>query len=143
MMRQKRKRMISKCCLFIDNDSFHQSLFTEALNDLAPETLCLTAANGLDGLYMMMKERVVPSYIFIELNLPKMGAMEFLRQVKQQESLREIPVIVHSSHPQPNEVLELKELGAHAIYFRPYEYHGICNMLMLYFTNEIGVILPN
>jgi CheY-like chemotaxis protein len=135
--------MITGCCLFINDDPYSQAVFTKALNDLSPETICFTAANGIDALYMMLEEQVIPSYIFIELHLPRMGGLEFLKEIKRKESLKEIPVIVHSTSPQPHHVLELKELGAHAIYFRPYEYYGVCNLLTLYFSQQILGIQPN
>jgi CheY-like chemotaxis protein len=140
---RKQENMITKCCLFIDNDPYSQAIFTRALTDLSPETICFTAANGIDGLYMMLEERVIPSYIFIELDLPRMGGLAFLREIKGKESLKEIPVIVHTTSPQPHQIIELKELGAHAIYFRPYEYYGVCNLLTLYFSQEMAGIQPN
>jgi CheY-like chemotaxis protein len=125
--------MISKCCIFIDEDFRNRAIFTKALNDVSPETLCFTACNGLDALYMMAKENVIPKYIFIELNMPAMDGVEFLKLIKKIQVLKEVPVIVHSTSPQPQKIIELKELGAAAIYFRPYEYSGVCNMLNLYF----------
>jgi CheY-like chemotaxis protein len=140
---RKQENMIRKCCLFIDNDPYSQAVFTRALTDLSPETICFTAANGMDGLYMMLEEKVMPAYIFIELHLPRMGGLAFLREIKGNESLKGIPVIVHTTSPQPHQIIELKELGAHAIYFRPYEYHGVCNLLTLYFSQEMASIQPN
>lgn len=135
--------MISKCCLFVDNDPLHQAVFARALTDVSPETICFIAPDGIDALYMMLQEKVIPSYIFIELQLPNMGGLEFLRAVKQMDLLKEVPVIVHSTSPQPHRIIELKELGATAIYFRPYDYNGVCNMLTLYFNREMAGILPN
>ncbi len=134
---------ISKCCLFIDNDPSHQVVFASALKDVSPETICFIVPDGIDALYMMLRENVIPGYIFIELQLPHMGGLEFLRAVRQMELFREIPVIVHSTSPQPHLIIELKELGATAIYFRPYDYQGVCNMLALYYANDASRILPN
>src|SRR5688572_4113237 len=104
--------MIKNCCVFINDDLAHQALFTRALKDVCPETLCITTANGRDALHFMIKEKVIPSYIFVELNMPEMDGIEFLRTIKGIHSLKEVPVIVHSTSPQPNKVIELKESGA-------------------------------
>ena len=135
--------VIQKCCLFIDNDPYHQAVFTKALSDVSPETICFTAASGFDAFFIMTREKIVPSFIFIELQLPEMSAIDFLKTIKKIEGLKEVPVIVHSTSPQPHKVIELKESGALAIYFRPYEYYGVCNMLNLYFGSEMATIQQN
>lgn len=135
--------LISKCCLLIDDDTFNQEVFSRALNDISPDTVCVTASTAIEGLRLITKENIVPSYIFVELDLPEMNGIEFLKTIKSIARLKEIPVIVHSTSPQPHKIIELKEAGALAIYFRPYEYYGVCNMLTLYFSTEMAVILPN
>lgn len=135
--------IFDKKCLLICDDPLDQALFAQALSDVSPDTICLVASNASDALYMMTHENVIPSYIFVELDMPKMNGLEFLREVKTNEELKEIPVVVHSMSPQPHKVIALKEAGAHALYFRPYEYSSVCNMLTLYFTSEMASILPN
>jgi CheY-like chemotaxis protein len=135
--------MLTKCCLFIDENLRHREIFSEALEYISPNTNCFTASSGTEALHLMVIENVLPAFILIELNLPRMGAKHFLRKIREHEVLRDVPVIVHCTSPLPTEILELKELGAHAIYFRPYDFNGVCNILTLYFTNQMAGILPN
>ncbi|RAW01550.1 hypothetical protein DQQ10_07780 [Pseudochryseolinea flava] len=135
--------MSSKCCLFIDNDIRNRNVFSDAMEYISPTTFCFMASTASEALFMLLEERLVPSYIFVELNIPGMSGKEFLKEIKQHETLKDIAVIIHCTSPRPNEILELKELGAHAIYFRPYQFNGICNMLTLYFTDQMAGILPN
>lgn len=129
--------------MFIGNDGYDQAVFIQALGDVAPNTVCITAENAYEALTVLVEGNIMPGYIFVELNMPGMSGIEFLKTIKGIPALRDIQVIVHSTSPQPNKVIELKELGALAIYFRPYEYAGICNMLSLYFVDEMGVIKQN
>ena len=135
--------MINKCCILINDDSVDQAIFTKALNDISPETICFTVPNPLDALYIMTAERVIPNFVFIELNGPQMDAIEFLNAVKSTDGLKDINVIVHAKSPLANQILEIKEAGALAIYLRPYEYYGVRNMLNLYFTPEMIVLNQN
>ena len=135
--------MIRKCCILVCNDPEDQAVFTKALHDVSPETICLTASNAIDAIYMMTKESVEPDFIFIEFDLPQMNAIEFLTAIKSVNRLKDVHVIVHATSPLANEVLKIKESGALAIYLRPYEYYGICNMLTLYFTPETAVLQQN
>lgn len=132
----------SKCCLLVDNDIRNQTVFSEAIEYISPNTFCFMATSSSEALVLLFEERLIPSYIFIELDIPG-GGKDFLREVKRHDVLKDIPVIVHCTSPLPTDIIELKELGAHAIYFRPYEFNGICNMLTLYFSNEMAGILPN
>ena len=79
--------MIKKSCIFIDNDPYNQAVFTRALGDVSPETICLTASSAEDAIYMLTRENVSPSYIFVELDMPEMSGIEFLKTIKQVDSL--------------------------------------------------------
>jgi CheY-like chemotaxis protein len=134
---------VNKCCVLICDDPLDRAVFTRALYDVSPQTICITASNGVDALFMMNEENMIPSYIFVELNMPVMNGVEFLQAIKKNGKLKEVPVIVHSTSPQPHMIIELKTSGAMAIYFKPYEYFGICNMLTLYFGSEMATIQQN
>jgi len=135
--------VIKKSCLFIGDSPHDQAVFVKALQDVSPETICFTANTAMDALYMVQDEGIVPDYIFIELYLPGMDAVEFLKRIKSDDDLKHIPVIVHCASPQPHKIIELKENGALAIYFRQYEYFGVCNMLNLYFSPSILTVQQN
>lgn len=135
--------IVSRICIFICDDIRDHKIFTKALSYVSPETICFPVRNPYDALNMITEENVIPTFIVAELEMPEMDAIAFLKALKNIEALREIPVIVHSTSPQPQKIIELKESGALAIYFRPYEYYGVCNMLTLYLSPEMGVINQN
>ncbi len=130
-------------CLFINNDLEEQALFMKALKDVSPHTLCFIAIDGLGGFSMMMDKDIIPDYIFIELDMPEMGGVEFLKQIKGNDLLKDIPVIVHAVSPLPHKVIEIKEAGAEAIYMQRYNYRGICNMLNVYMNMIFVNLSPN
>jgi CheY-like chemotaxis protein len=134
---------VNKCCLLINDSPFDQAIFVQALNNVAPDTICFTTTNCYDAIHLMTEENVTPSYIFVELNMPGMNGLDFLKTIKKIETLKEIPIVVHSTTPQPHKIIELKESGALAIYLRKYEYTGVCNMLTLYFGSTMVTIKQN
>jgi PleD family two-component response regulator len=135
--------MINKSCVFICDDHYEQALFLRALSDVSPETLCFAVNDAHDALFILSEEKVMPNYIFVELNMPRMNGLEFLKIIKKVDRFKDIPVIVHSTSPQPNKIIELKEFGASAIYLKPYEYYGICNMLNLCFNDDLSLVNQN
>jgi CheY-like chemotaxis protein len=134
---------MNKCCLFISDDPFDQAIFTKALGDVSPDTICFAVSNPHEAFFIMKEEQIIPDFIFTELDLPRMSGIDFLKTIKKIDTLKEIPVIVHSISPQPHKIIELKESGALAIYLRPYQYLGVCNMLNLYFSEDMANIQQN
>jgi CheY-like chemotaxis protein len=135
--------MTTKCCLFISDDPHDQAIFTRALNDISPDAICFTVASAHEAFFMLSEENLVPDYIFVELTMPKMDGLEFLKLLKTIDDLKDIPVIVHSTSPQPQKIIELKQYGASAMYFKPYDYTGICNMLSLYLGSNRSLAKQN
>lgn len=132
---------MTKSCLFVNSDPVDQSTFIEALADVSPETLCMIASDDAEALDIMKADNLAPDVIIIDLEMPGIDAMRFLNGVKNIESLRDVPVIVHCQHPNAYAVMKLKEMGAFAIYYRPYEYWGICNILNLYLNDDVKALM--
>ena len=61
----------------------------------------------------------VPRLILLDLQLPKVGGLEVLRQIAAHELTREIPVIVLSSSDSPHEIDRCRELGAFCYLSKP------------------------
>src|SRR5688500_15173168 len=99
--------MINKCCILVSENTLDQQIFTQALNDVSPETICFPVSSALEALHVINTEQVVPEFIFMELNAPSMNAIEFLNMIKKTEVLRDIHVIVHTMSPQPHKILEI------------------------------------
>ena len=135
--------MISKCCIFIDADPYNQALFNSALHDISPDTICFNVANSFDAMHMIGAEGILPAYVFLEFNSHERESLEFLSSVRKNPGLRDMPVIVHATSPSPHYILQLKESGASAIYYKPYRYADIVNMLSLYFSSGPAGIQPN
>jgi two-component system response regulator len=55
---------------------------------------------GGTGRYAVRKPQR-PQLIVVDLNLPKMSGLEFLRRLKASSVTRDIPVLVLSAHPAP------------------------------------------
>ncbi|MFA6215794.1 MAG: response regulator [Patescibacteria group bacterium] len=79
--------------------TFHKSDYTIA-----------TATDGDTGL--KMAERVKPDIIFLDLLLPKMNGFDFLKNIKADPVLKDIPVIVLSNLGDQENIDKAKELGA-------------------------------
>src|SRR5688572_23130149 len=96
----------TRSCLLINDDPFEQALFDRALHAVSADITCYKATDDIDGLWLIQNESIFPDYIFIELDTTCINGVWFLRQIKQINYLKNIPVIVHASEPMPDRIDE-------------------------------------
>jgi len=97
-------------CFLIDDDADDRETFEVALNEIDPKIEYITAASGEEGLMMMDKSEIIPTYIFLDLNMPKMDGWECLREIKKRPHLKHVPVIVLSTAEWLQDRLALQKL---------------------------------
>jgi CheY-like chemotaxis protein len=70
------------------------------------------ARDGEEGLKKMREMDPKPDLVLLDVIMPKMGGFEVMEEMKKDEKLRDIPVIVISNSGQPVELDRAKNLGA-------------------------------
>jgi CheY-like chemotaxis protein len=98
--------------LYVDDDIEDQEIFQEAVSSINPQVICHLANDGKEALKVLENLIILPQYLFVDINMPVMNGMEFLKEVKQNSLLREIPVIVYSTSNNPKDLDECLKLGA-------------------------------
>ena len=61
----------------------------------------------------------LPALIFVDLSLPTLSGLDFIREVKGDPAIREIPVIILSGSENDDDVRAGEELGAHSHFTKP------------------------
>jgi len=78
----------------------------------------LEASNGLEALEVLKREWV--DFILCDIHMPKMDGIQFLRELKRDEVLSRIPVIMVSTEGREEIVQEVKALGIRAYVKKPF-----------------------
>jgi CheY-like chemotaxis protein len=99
-----------KCCLLVEDDPEDQEFFISALRHVSSTTGCYVVSNGEEALRVLLQSDFNPDYIFTDLNMPKMGGLEFLKNLRSMERFKDIPVIIISSDLSEEQVRQLKNL---------------------------------
>ncbi len=84
-----------------------------------------------------------PSLILLDLNLPKTDGREVLRLVKQDESLKKIPVIVFTTSNNPKDIEACYQYGVNSYIVKPIDFEQLkrnIQMLVEYWFEV--VVLP-
>lgn len=75
-----------------------------------------------------------PAVMLLDLKLPKVDGLDVLKQVKSDERLRMIPVVVLTSSNQEKDMVASYKLGVNAYVVKPVDFHEFVNAI-----RELGV----
>jgi len=76
------------------------------------------AGNGKEGLELARARK--PDLIFADLNMPVMGGLEMIAALKEDASLRDVPIVVISTEGSEERIGGLKERGIAAFLRKPF-----------------------
>jgi two-component system response regulator len=82
------------------------------------------------GAYADREDKTNPKVVLLDLNLPKVGGLEVLKQMKENERTKNIPVVILSSSSQDKDVIEGYNLGVNSYVVKPMDFDR--------FTKAIG-----
>jgi CheY-like chemotaxis protein len=75
-----------------------------------------------------------PAVLLLDLKLPKVDGLEVLQQVKADEKLRMIPVVVLTSSHEERDMVASYRLGVNAYVVKPVDFHEFVNAI-----RELGI----
>jgi len=106
--------MPRKRILAIDDEEAIRELFQQLLGKRGYEVL--TAANGQEGLSLIEAER--PDLVILDIAIPEMDGYQFLKTMKDDRGMKDIPVIAISGVD--TDIERLKELGTDEFLSKPF-----------------------
>jgi CheY-like chemotaxis protein len=87
--------------LLADDDEDDRELFSDALHELYSKIKLTTAKNGVDLMRLLDTWKgTLPDVIFLDLNMPLKNGFECLDEIKAEERLKELPVVILSTSSQ-------------------------------------------
>lgn len=79
------------------------------------------AKNGEEAL-QFLEGAIVPDIILLDLNMPKIGGIEFLKIIKAKEHLRHIPTIILTTSSNQKDLVECYRTGMAGYVLKPLKY---------------------
>jgi CheY-like chemotaxis protein len=81
--------------------------------------LCLhVAVDGVEAL-SVLRTKPLPDLILLDLNLPRKSGREVLREIKEDEELKRIPVVILTSSEAERDIAQSYALGANCYVTKP------------------------
>jgi len=111
--------------ILADDDEDDCLFFKDALEEL-PITASLTTVHNGEQLMQLLSEEKVkpppPHVLFLDLNMPRKNGFEVLSELKLDEKLKRLPVIIFSTSFEQDVVNLLHKKGAHYYIRKPAEF---------------------
>jgi CheY-like chemotaxis protein len=110
--------------LVVDDDPGDVLMIEEALQDSEVEKVIDVVGDGQEAMEFLRREgrhsdAVRPDVILLDLNMPRMDGRQVLGEVKQDEDLRTIPIVVLTTSNADTDVLGSYTLQANAYVTKP------------------------
>jgi CheY-like chemotaxis protein len=115
--------------MMIDDDDEDQEIFLTALQKVSDSIACITMNNAWEALQKLKTKELQPELIFLDLNMPVMNGQQFLMEIKRDEELNHIPIIISSTSSHGPTIELTKLLGAHDFITKPDKFDDLVHIL--------------
>jgi CheY-like chemotaxis protein len=103
----------------IENDQDDVDIFCMALSQVDPTVNCHIVRNGVEATEYLLSGKQLPDLIFLDVNMPVMNGMEFMKWRQQHAQLHQIPVYVYTTTNNPLTATVMNNLGAAKFITKP------------------------
>jgi len=137
-----------KPILLLEDDAVDAATVKKAAKDLNVANALIHFVNGEEALeYLRNQANPMPCVIILDLNMPRMNGIEFLKIVKADSALRCIPVIAITTSKADSDKRQCFDNGIAGYIVKPNNYDEFVKafkILNLYWTlNELPENTPN
>lgn len=109
--------------LLADDDKADRLLFKEALEELPVSARLTTVENGEQLMRQLTKKGTkFPDVLFLDLNMPRKNGFASLGEIKRNNKLEKLPVIIFSTALEQHKVRQVFKDAAHFYICKPSEF---------------------
>lgn len=106
--------------LYVDDSTTMAKIYTEQLKEQGIEVV-----HASDGLIALDKLKTfTPDIILLDIIMPNMNGFEFLAEIKKNEGLKDIPVVLLTSVDQKEVVDDMRTKGAAGYFVKMENFDG-------------------
>jgi len=112
-----------KPILLVEDDQVDAMTVKRALKEIKVTNRLDIVNNGEEALtFLKNSENEKPGIILLDLNMPRMNGIEFLKIAKKDESLKKIPVVVLTTSKEDQDKVDSFNLGVAGYMIKPVDY---------------------
>ncbi|RCT53893.1 response regulator [Winogradskyella sp. KYW1333] len=127
--------------LLIEDDMIEVMKLDRATKSLGLNHKIEKANNGEEALQKLQYKDNLPDIILLDLNMPKINGVDFLKILKSDENLKYIPIIIVTTSSNQRDLLECYKIGIAGYVSKPLKYEEyvskIDKLLAYWSINEL------
>lgn len=116
--------------LLADDDDDDRQFFKDAFEEIKIKTIVKTVNDGMELMSQLNQDgNVLPHVLFLDLNMPKKNGLECLKEIKNNENLRDIAVAIYSTSASNEDIEETFVKGANIYIKKPNDFNALKKIL--------------
>jgi CheY-like chemotaxis protein len=113
----------AKPVLLVEDDAIDAMTVQRAFKDLKLANPLAHVTNGEEALdHLRQPENEPPCVILLDLNMPRMNGVEFMRVAKADPDLKRIPIVVLTTSTEDSDVVDSYRLSVAGYIVKPVDY---------------------
>lgn len=119
-----------KPILLVEDDEVDVLTVRRALRDLGVENELMVAGDGEIALEMLRDPATPrPGLVLLDLNMPRVNGLEFLRAAREEGLVRLIPVVVLTTSRQDQDIFQGFDLNVAGYMIKPVDYRKFLEVM--------------
>jgi len=118
-----------KKVLLIDDDSGQRRLLKRILLEGGHYEV-IEAMDGLDALNILLRDKLRPDMMLLDLTMPYIDGLEFIRIIKNKRELNNLPILICSSVESTETVREITQHGIRDILTKPVDKEALSKKVL-------------
>ena len=95
----------------VDDDSDDREIFLDAVNTVDPHISCVQVESGISALQFLNRSDILPDYLFIDMNMPKMTGLECVENIRSVARCFSVQIVMYSITFSPKDETYLTKMG--------------------------------
>ena len=122
--------------LLVEDNDGHAQLVTLGMRDCGIDHELVRVSDGTEAINFLRgkgrfaaSKRRKPELVLLDLRLPKMDGLEVLKEIKNDNDLKDIPVVVLTTSESEKDIAKAYESHANSYLVKPMHYDELSSML--------------
>jgi len=116
--------------LVAEDDPDDRLLIKEAFEELRLANPVAFAEDGVELMeYLRREDQALPGLVLLDLNMPRKDGREAIAEIKADEDLKHLPVVVLTTSDAETDICRTYKLGANSYIRKPVSFDGLIEVI--------------
>lgn len=116
--------------LLADDDEDDRLIFKEAINEVRIKTKLTLVNDGVQLMdYLQQTEEELPHIVFLDLNMPRKGGIDCLREIRNNGKLKDLSIAIYSTSASEGDIEDTFIKGANVYIKKPNDFNTLVKVL--------------